>query len=129
MIFLCDGKKRGCHKRLELGFKSLEQIEGLARTRGWSLYGTRDLCPACDEVRQYRPECPNCAHWSEFSNDLGHDRLGHGASNALAAAGVRTWEQLEVLSGKELAAMPRLGGNRLALVLHVQSLRKQDKTC
>src|SRR5687768_8536089 len=98
MIYECHGQKRGCHKRLEMPFKNLDQVEDLVQARGWVQRGEQDLCPVCNDAAVRRhPKCPNCTHPSEFSDALGHDRLGHGTANALAAVGIRTWEELERL--------------------------------
>jgi hypothetical protein len=126
IVFVCNGSSGDCHQRLELTFGgNIVRAEAEARDRGWDVRASRqDFCPACVIAFQIPNDCPRCKFRTDFGDALGHDQLGHRATNALATAGIRSWDQLDAWSREALAKDTKLGGNSLALVLHIKEGRK-----
>ncbi|MEV6401244.1 hypothetical protein AB0M39_41810 [Streptomyces sp. NPDC051907] len=112
----CDGQDGACSAQLQRTGRSLSAAELAARGAGWSIRKSVPLCPACAPASHRG--CYRCSFYSEFSDAMGHDQLGHRTVNKLASEGVTTWAQLRVLSRERLRFIEGLGLTAVGRVEH-----------
>ncbi|MGP4083149.1 helix-hairpin-helix domain-containing protein [Streptomyces sp. KR55] len=106
----CDGRNKACPSELNREGRISALVVTAARSVGWTFPDGpegRALCPNCTPAPP--PGCGRCLVYVEFSDTVGHDRIGHMAVNKLASHGVSTWARLIELPVKELTAIKGLG--------------------